>query len=148
MDAHVHASERLVEDLDRAPRGMQVQRRDAQQGRLAGAVGTEDDPPFAAAHGPIDPVEDGGPVTDQADTGHPQRRHRSSLIRTLTAAMVDRTNTNGRAVRRSTCPASHEDPASPTSIPGTSTSAWSSSSRPSLPTATSVTIVIAPPARK
>ena len=101
-------------------RRVQVQRRDAQQRRLARAVGAEDDPAFAALDGPVDPVEDVGPVAHEADVGHAQRRgHTSSLSRTLTAAIADSTSTNGRAVRRSTWPASQEDPARPTSIPGT-----------------------------
>jgi hypothetical protein len=68
--AHVDPAEPVPEHLDLAPRRVEVEAGDAQQGRLARPVGTEHDPALVGPDGPVDAVEDRRVAAHQPDAGH------------------------------------------------------------------------------
>jgi hypothetical protein len=78
--AHVGAPEALAEDVDRAARRMQVQRRDAQQRGLARAVGAQHDPALARRHDPADVVEDPLAVDVEPDVRAAKRRYHVEFL--------------------------------------------------------------------
>src|SRR3546814_8725690 len=95
--AHVGAAEPLAVHRYLAPARVGVERRDAQQARLARAVGPEHDPVLADLDAPVDAIEDARALAVQADATHLEgdgcrpgpRRHVSAEHpgRTLTGAV-------------------------------------------------------------
>ena len=82
--AHVAATEALPEHVDGAPRGMLVERGDAEQRRLARTVRAEHDPSFARADRPVHVRQHGRAVELQGDVGELEGRgHGSRSVPTI-----------------------------------------------------------------
>src|SRR5581483_12237239 len=78
-------AEPVAEDVEGAAGGEQPAAGQAQQRRLAGPVGAEDDPALARTHRPVDPVEDGLRCRRAVEEKRhaPEGEHRGVTIRFL-----------------------------------------------------------------
>jgi hypothetical protein len=62
----------VAEDVDGAGGGVEPERRDPQEGGLAGPVGAEHDPPLAGTDDPVDVGQQRARVPDDGDAGQGQ----------------------------------------------------------------------------